>query len=40
MLENDDLKVSLNLPNRQVIRDEDEGCLEAQVSEALEKESG
>ena len=48
MLENGDLKVQLNLQNRsvtvqgriRVVRDEDESCLEAQVPEALEKESG
>ena len=48
MLENGDLKVPLNLPNRsstvqgriRVFRDEDESCLEAQLPEALEKESG
>ena len=48
MLENGELKVPLNLQNRsltvqgrnRVIRDEDESCLEVQVPEALEKESG
>ena len=49
MLENGDLKkVPLNLQHRplrgqgrvRVIRAEDESCLEVQVPEALEKESG
>ena len=48
LLENGDLKVPLNLQNRsltvqgrvRVISDEDENCLEVQVPEALEKESG
>ena len=48
MLETGDLKVLLNLRNCsltvqghiRVIRDEDESCLEVQVPEALEKESG
>ena len=48
MLENGDLKVLLNLQNRsltvqgriRVIRDEDDSYLEAQMPEALEKESG
>ena len=48
MLENGDLKVPLNLQNRslavqgrtRVVRGEDESCLEVQVPEALEKESG
>ena len=49
LLGNGDLKVPLNLQNRsfsvqdssvRVVRDEDEKCLEVQVPEALEKESG
>ena len=48
MLEKGDLKVPLNLQNRsltvqgriRVIRDEDDSYLEAQMPEALEKESG